>query len=177
MIEAAHPVVVDLGDNPLVVFAASLFTPAGAGWLVGAAVTARWLWKDGRYKTLWATANTWLRRGRTLAALETTLGEIRSEHSGTRGIVEQHLRESELLKTSLVDSIERVGARLDVVIALSREVRHEVKNNGGSSVKDSTHRIERALGLPEPTERGTLTDPTPTPWPPAPALAPERTPA
>lgn len=178
MLAAAHPVVVDLGDNPLLAFVAGLFTPTGAGWLVGAVVTGRWLLQGGRYKTLWATTRTWLRRGRTLAALEGTLGEIRADGATTKATVAEHLRESEQIKNSLTSAIEAVNGRLDVVIALSREVRHEVKNNGGSSVKDSTHRIERALGLPEPTEHETPTDPTPTPWPPmAAAPLPERAPA
>lgn len=164
----AAPVVVNLGDNPLLAFVASLFTPQGAGWLVGAIVTTRWLWKDGRYKALWRTVQTWLRRGRVLAQLETTLGEIRRDGSDTKQIVTDHLQDSELIKRELTAAIQSVNGRLDVVIQLTGEVKHEVKNNGGSSVKDSTHRIERALGLPEPTGYGeaspvlAITSPTPT---------------
>lgn len=151
MIPLASPTVIDVGDNPLLAFAISLFTPSGAGWLVGAVVTGRWLVKGDRYKALWKTATTWLRRGRTLAALEDTLAGIRADGAATKETVAKHLTESELTKTGIVAAIEQVSSRLDVVIALSREVRHEVKNNGGSSLKDSAHRIERAMGLPEPT--------------------------
>jgi hypothetical protein len=53
-------------------------------------------------------------------------------------------------KTELLDYI---AGQLGVAVPLIQETHHEVRNNSGSSLKDSAHRLERALGLPEPTER------------------------
>lgn len=164
------PVVVDLGQNPLLGFALSaldhLFTVWGAGWLVGAVVTARWLAKDGRWRTLLRQARALLRRGRTLATLEDTLAGIRQEVAGVHTVVTGHLAESELIKQGLAGQIHEVNTRLDDLLRIGRGIQHEVLNNGGTSLKDSSHRIERALGLPEPTLHSG-TGPIPLPLPPA----------
>lgn len=56
-------------------------------------------------------------------------------------------------KTELLDHIAEQLHELGILVPLAQEIHHEVRNNSGTSLKDSAHRLERALGLPEPTER------------------------
>lgn len=149
------PVVIDLGSNPLLAIvvgaADALLTPTGFGWVIGAIVTARWLLRDGRWRRVWARAVTLASRGRTLATLDPTLQRIKTDVGIISAGLQVHLHESEAIKAGIGAQIHEVNQRLDDLFHLGRGIQHEVLNNGGSSLKDSTHRIERALGLPEPS--------------------------
>lgn len=46
--------------------------------------------------------------------------------------------------------IKQMAEDIEVTKQISVETHHEVRNNGGSSLKDSAHRIETALGLADP---------------------------
>lgn len=46
--------------------------------------------------------------------------------------------------------IRQMATDIELTRQVAVETHHEVRNNGGSSLKDSAHRIESALGLADP---------------------------
>lgn len=75
------------------------------------------------------------------------------------GLPERFEALERVTRAHLVEANEKIRLLDDIATDLG-VVKAEVKNNGGGSLKDSAHRIERALGLPEPTAHP-RTDPTP----------------
>lgn len=159
---------ISTANDPLLALVVSLLTPRGAGWLVTLVVLGFYLFKSGRAKRFLQWVGGMFRTVDTLSRVDESLGLLKGEMQKVDGRITAHLADADKRDTVYSSGIAAVSARvdetrgdmreirsrLDEVVLLSREVRHEVKNNGGSSVKDSTHRIERALGLPEPTEQG-----------------------
>lgn len=184
------PVTISTANDPMLALLVAILTPQGAGWLVVLVVVGFYFVKGGRAKRTWAWFAGMFRTVDTLGRVDTSLDALKSDVVAVDQRVTAHLADADqrnaVITTGMASLAERVGesrddmreirSRLDEVVFLSREVRHEVKNNGGSSLKDSAHRIERAMGLTEPTDN--RRDPTPTPWPPAlEEPLPERTPA
>lgn len=105
-----------------------------------------------------------------LAALETGQLELRTAMAAQKretGLLKRqviavqksstaHIRVADS-KTELLGTIADRLQELGILVPLAQEIHHEVRNNSGTSLKDSTHRLERALGLPEPTEQGQTT--------------------
>lgn len=116
-----------------------------AGFLGALAVIAKsvlWTYRFIRHK-----AFPWVKRAVKLVDELTGLPE---EVADVKAKLTEHIEGADQ-KTDLLNEI---AEGLGVVVA-------EVKNNGGGSLKDSTHRIERALGLPEP-KKNPVTGPVKT---------------
>lgn len=68
--------------------------------------------------------------------------------------IEAHLQQTTAAAADYTERvlpmIRRMAEDIEVTKQISVETHHEVRNNGGSSLKDSAHRIESALGLSDP---------------------------
>lgn len=95
-----------------------------------------------------------LRNGLEAAQRETRL--LKRQVIAVQKSSAAHVKASDA-KVELLDSIAVQLHDLGILVPLAQEIHHEVRNNSGSSLKDSAHRLERALGLPEPTEQGQTT--------------------
>ncbi len=101
---------------------------AVAGALTAIAVGVRHAWRF--FRRFIATVD-------IIASLPDELKAINDRHAS-------HLEEVAAERKAIHDELKQIRA-------VSEAVAHEVTNNGGSSMKDSVHRLERAAGLPEPT--------------------------
>lgn len=100
----------------------------------------------------------------TLTDLPETVSGVKADISGLKSTLAGHLVVADE-NLVLLNEVREQVALLPGIASLATEVVSQVKNNGGSSLLDSNHRIEKALGLepPEPNRPNAETGPIPTP--------------
>lgn len=131
----------------IVVGAGALFTALGAIFK-GLRSFGRWL-----RKSFFPTIVTGYRLITVMADLPDTLARMNAKWDAHMVLADQ--------KVALLDTLD---ARTAATAERVELILGEVKNNGGSSAKDSLHRIEVAVGLPQPakTPAPECTGPIPT---------------
>lgn len=100
----------------------------------------------------------------TLTDLPDTVAGVKTDITALQRTLAGHLLVADE-NVVLLNEVREQVALLPGIASMTTEVVGQVKNNGGSSLLDSNHRIERALGLdaPPPNRPNAETGPIPTP--------------
>lgn len=132
-----------------VVGAAALFTALAILWKA-----TKWAWRMvGWNGVFWAWLTRFLATVDVIATLPVTLREIDMKIDKNSKRLDDHLRDA-VVKTGLLVEVDK---RTRSLVEIAEDVRYEVKNNGGGSMKDSVDQIRDGVaGLyARPGESGT----------------------
>lgn len=155
------------GMGEFLLWATGVIVALGA---IAAALTAIFVAIRHTWRWFWHKFIPWVVRAvklvDSLTDMPETVAEMRTDINSVKGDLQGHLLVADENARLLTEVREQV-ALLPSIAAQTTEVVGQVKNNGGSSLLDSSHRIEKALGLsaPEPnrpdSEAGTGPVPVP----------------
>lgn len=102
----------------------------------------KWLWRAfGWNGIFWAWLTRFLATVDVIATLPVTLREIDEKIDKNAGKLDNHLIDAKV-KTDLLIEVDR---RTRALVDIAEDVRYEVKNNGGGSMKDSVDQIKEGV--------------------------------